>query len=493
MQNTASYLNDIHAKLAPSAGTLSAARSRREEVLAAARSYPGALRTYKSGSIAHRTANHDTDADCGVVLDRRSYPSLGPDGDGEAPNRIVEDVREFLRERLKEDHPDIRFRVTKRAIQVSFSEPLDDGTDPSVDLIVALTRRDEEGLWIPNNETRDWDASHPEHHTKVLTDDPAGLRRIRARVIRLAKGWNTQFTQPGLCSFNIEALALSAVAEEHDVPDGLAELFRFAASDLKRRLTPDPAGVSRPIKLLMDRDVVVGRLERAARRMSDALDNDDDKDKVQEAMAGLYPEYISPPVGSTSKEAIASALRSGSPTLAVSGGVLSVGGSGGPGLKATRSWGRGSGLRKFTGPPNRNKVPWYGLMVARCNFERGVKTQFPNLRDGRIKDGYEYVATVPVPGYDPRKTRIRFSGGANIPSVFADGPGESPHRFDDDGLCIWHPDDPVEHRWVFGDGLVALMGLVMVHLFKEAWWRETGEWLGEEVPHGAQPKKRTGA
>ena len=51
-----------------------------------------------------------------------------------------------------------------------------------------------------------WDASHPEYHTTVLTDDPADLRRVRAKIIRLAKGWNTQFAQPGLCSFNIEAL-----------------------------------------------------------------------------------------------------------------------------------------------------------------------------------------------------------------------------------------------------------------------------------------------
>ena len=133
MQNTASYLNDVHAELAPSDGTLSAARSRRDEILGKAKNYPGTLRTYISGSIAHRTANQDTDADCGVVLDRRSYPKLGPDGEGEGPNQTVEGVRESLRDELKEDHPDIRFRVTKRAIQVSYNEPIDDGSDPSVD------------------------------------------------------------------------------------------------------------------------------------------------------------------------------------------------------------------------------------------------------------------------------------------------------------------------------------------------------------------------
>ena len=338
MQNTTSYLNDVHAELAPSDETLSAARSRRDEILAKARSYPGSLRTYLSGSIAHRTANQDTDADCGLVLDRRSYPELGPDGDEEGPNQIVEDVRESLRDELKEDHPGMRFRVTKRAIQVSYNEPLDDRSDPSVDLIVALTRKGQ-GLWIPNNETKNWDASDPEYHTRVLTADPAGLRRVRAKVIRLAKGWNTQYSEPGLCSFNIEALALSCIGNEHGLPDGLAEFFRFAASDLKRRLTPDPAGVSNAIKLLKDRDTVVGRLKRAAGFMKDALDNDDDKTKVQEAMASLYWKYVDPPPESDSKAAFAHALRGVTPPLGVSGGALNLGNIGTTSLKSTRSYG----------------------------------------------------------------------------------------------------------------------------------------------------------
>ena len=152
-----------------------------------------------------------------------------------------------------------------------------------------------------------------------------------------------------------------------------------------------------------------------------------------------------------------------------------------------------SARRRFTGPPNRNKGPWYGLTVVRLNFERGVKSQFPNLTGGRVKGGYEYRVTMPVSYYEPRKTRIRFNGMANIPSVFVDGLQDSPHRYPNDSLCMWYPDDPVEHRWVFDDGLLALLGLVMAHLFKEAWWQETGEWLGEEVPHGAQSKEQTGA
>ena len=123
MQNTASHLNHVHGKLAPADDTLSAARRRRDEVLTEARDFPGTTRTYISGSIAHRTSNRDTDADCGLVLDRRSYAALGPDGQGEGPNQVVENARKFLRERLRENHPGLRFRVTKRAIKVSYNEP----------------------------------------------------------------------------------------------------------------------------------------------------------------------------------------------------------------------------------------------------------------------------------------------------------------------------------------------------------------------------------
>ena len=338
MQNTASFLNDVHAKFAPSDDTLSAARSRRDEVLKEAQHFHGALRTYKSGSIAHRTANRDTDADCGVVLDRRTYPSLGPDGDSEGANQIVEDVRVFVRDSLKEAHSEIRFRVTKRAIKISFNEPLEGGSDPSVDLIVALTRKDR-GLWIPNNETEYWDASDPEYHTEVLTAEPAELRRIRARVIRLAKGWNRQYTRPGLCSFNIEALALACIDKEHSVPEGLADWFRYSARDLKKRLTPDPAGVSQPIKLMEDRDVVVGRLESAADLMKDALENDDDKIKVQDAMANLYWKYVDPPTENNSKAAFASALRTGQSQLGVAAGELSLGNLEARSIQRTRSYG----------------------------------------------------------------------------------------------------------------------------------------------------------
>jgi hypothetical protein len=90
-----------------------------------------------------------------------------------------------------------------------------------------------------------------------------------------------------------------------------------------------------------------------------------------------------------------------------------------------------------------------------------------------------------VPYYEPRNVEIRFEKGSpRTPRVFVDGPTDSPHRYPDGSLCMWYPWDPPEQRWVFSDRLLVLLNYIQVHLFREAWWREKGEWLGPEAPHG---------
>ena len=97
--------------------------------------------------------------------------------------------------------------------------------------------------------------------------------------------------------------------------------------------------------------------------------------------------------------------------------------------------------------------------------------------------GLTYSLLVDVPHYSTRRVTIFFERGFLSPVVTSDGP-KSQHRFPDGSLCMWYPGDPDSRKWVFGDGLLALVGMVVRHLFKEAWWNETGEWLGPEVGHG---------
>ena len=78
------------------------------------------------------------------------------------------------------------------------------------------------------------------------------------------------------------------------------------------------------------------------------------------------------------------------------------------------------------------------------------------------------------------------SWNLNSPSVTASPFPESPHRFGDGRLCMWHPNDPAELRWTWKDGGDALIAHICAHLIREYWWKETGEWPGPEAPHSKE-------
>lgn len=131
---------------------------------------------------------------------------------------------------------------------------------------------------------------------------------------------------------------------------------------------------------------------------------------------------------------------------------------------------------------------WPGRITDRLRFERGARAAFPSVRGsptGRAPGGgFCYTATIPVPFYEPRQITVIFPPGQRVPTVLSDGPTDSPHRYEDGGLCMWHPSDPASKRWSFDDGLLDLLDTIKAHLFREAWWREHHQWLGPEIIHG---------
>jgi hypothetical protein len=140
----------------------------------------------------------------------------------------------------------------------------------------------------------------------------------------------------------------------------------------------------------------------------------------------------------------------------------------------------------------RNKTPWHDDFRARLRFEHGAREQYPGLRARKFGGGAGaeviYSLQVEVPYYDAKQVEISFLNGRfpGIPKITADGPKDSPHRYRDNALCIWEPKDRPERRWVSDDGLLALIEHIRQHLFREAWWREHGEWLGPEVVHWSE-------
>jgi hypothetical protein len=144
-------------------------------------------------------------------------------------------------------------------------------------------------------------------------------------------------------------------------------------------------------------------------------------------------------------------------------------------------------------PPRRRSLSWLEDIPRRVALDAAAREAYPDLRFHRKQRRggpvFIYEVTLDVPGYEPRRVRVEFRvSSPRFPRVYADGPQASPHRYGGAWLCIWYPSDGDDQRWVPEDGLLALLGMAAVHLFKEAYWRETGEWLGEEAPHGQEPK-----
>lgn len=306
-------LDEVRNEISADDDDLREARERRKCVLEAAASFDGFLRKFNSGSVAHGTVNNLVDdADGGVVLNRQVYPDLGPDSDDEGgPAKIVAAVRDHIMPIVRETYPDAEGRLTKRAILIRFKEPNDDEVDPSVDLIVGLTRKDADGIWIPNLDRDKWDASDPEEHTRLLTAKPKDLRVHRARIIRLAKAAVKHDSSQVLISFNIEALALEQIEEVDGLTESLRSFFDEAASSIGEGLTEDPAEVSGAIKLPegMTRTRAAKRLQYFADKVQEAVDADD-RAGIEAALAELYLDQF-PDAGKSEKKSLVEALRSG--------------------------------------------------------------------------------------------------------------------------------------------------------------------------------------
>lgn len=261
-------IDAIRRQVAVDPNVLEAAKARRDRVRELAQEHDAARAGYNSGSVAHGTANAPlSDTDCGVVLDRRTFPQYGPDGAGLFPMPLLLSFQEWILPRLRADYSRVTCEITKRALLFEFHETLEfEGgieTDPSVDLIVGLDRAHAPGLWIPNTERMRWDPSHPQRHTELFANTEKRLRVHRARVIRLAKvAVKNDGERKVMCSFNIEALALEHVTQVGPIAESLAEFLLAASRAIASGLTEDPARVSGPIKLP---DGVT--LEMASRRL----------------------------------------------------------------------------------------------------------------------------------------------------------------------------------------------------------------------------------
>ncbi|MFG1804866.1 hypothetical protein [Streptomyces sp. NPDC049040] len=286
---TEDNLNDIRRKIDAQPAPLAEARRRLNLTRSIAERFHGAQRTYASGSLAQHTFIHPVgDGDGGVVLNRTFYPKLGPDGLGETPSETATELCALLGPAVRETYPGARCTTSKRGPKLSFGQPVGD-QDPTVDLVVALTRKEGAGLWIPNLEADTWEASDPEGHVKLFTSGGASEKQTRRRTVRLLKAWNKQWDEPGFSSHNLTVWAWEFIEPRMGVAMAVATVFSKAAIRVRSgEATLDPARVSPNVRLLIDRSRAEKRLRTAAEGMIEALEHDDDREAVQAALFKVF-------------------------------------------------------------------------------------------------------------------------------------------------------------------------------------------------------------
>lgn len=248
---------------------LAEARKRRSalaEVLC--QEFPG-CRVYINGSVAHGDALTPlTDVDLGVVVPDPAH-EYGPGNKG--PRELKERAANAIRRRLKAEYGDLAVEVEgrKRSILVRFRDPVSPRfPDFTADVIVAIDNPAAPGLYIPRWES--WDRAHPERHTELVLAAIKATDSGYARVVRLLKHWCRQHEKP-LCSWNVKALALGCISQPTELIPGLLTWLEWAIDQLTIGETPDPAGVSDPIKLNEPRAEVLRKLRRARESLQQAL------------------------------------------------------------------------------------------------------------------------------------------------------------------------------------------------------------------------------
>lgn len=134
----------------------------------------------------------------------------------------------------------------------------------------------------------------------------------------------------------------------------------------------------------------------------------------------------------------------------------------------------------------RRREPLADRLLRIKNFEAGVREAYDvtTLTADHVAQHYVWRVPVKVPGFEAvYSLRIELEERAPVRVLAENWTGPMRHTFGNNRLCMWYPDDPPDRTWHREDGLLKLIDTAVVHLFKELFNLETGEWLGEEAPH----------
>ncbi|MER5953945.1 hypothetical protein [Streptomyces sp. NPDC001893] len=282
---------------------LAATRARLTLARSIAEKHPEGRKSYSSGSIPVGThiqphSGAVSDGDGGIILDRVKHPSLGPDGDGEAPHGVTDALVAFVGPKLREYEEFAKARVHKsrRGLKLHFGAPVN-GVDITVDLIVALQRREGSGLWIPDLDAdpasgKAWSEGDPVGHVNLFTSGPDSLRRTRRRAVRLLKAWNAQASKPGFSSHHLSVWAYEFVTQGMGLVGSVHAVLQEASVRLRDGVPTQDPRICLELEPLIPQVDAERRLRIAAEKLKAAIDDPDDFDTVQTALDHLFPKTM---------------------------------------------------------------------------------------------------------------------------------------------------------------------------------------------------------
>ena len=474
-------IKGILATTKPTKEAIDEARARCELIKTAAMNYDGALSFIKSGSLAHFTANGIiSDADGSLVLDRRTYHQYGPDGDGVGPTDLVTGVAEVIRDTVTQVYPNVHISTNhKRAIYFRFRDPLPDGQDPTVDLVIGLNRKDEPGIWIPNLDDDSWDASDPAKHTELVKARRRSTNHISSKVVRALKLFSKQWDQELLTSFHWTALMLEAYPKQKPLIEGVIDTLNHAVVALADGDTNDPAEVSGSIHLPAgrERSAVIGQINNAASKLQQAYNISGDYEADLDEVAKLFGEVFNKSLASEALETAVLNLRRNILDKAITQSRSSAT----PVFAEAFNERPVLNTRAFANPTLTGTLAAPSIDLDLSWFEAGLSNSRYFILHRKVDDRVlVYTLNIRLP--DQSRTQlvtIKVTGGD--PEVFAHGLKGLRHVNGNGTLCLWYPTDPPSRRWTHNKGLVSLLDLVALHLYEEDRFRATGTWLGDEV------------
>ncbi|MDQ0831434.1 hypothetical protein QF032_003278 [Streptomyces achromogenes] len=336
-ESLAQLLDEGRRKIQVTDEELAEAKRRRRLLAGSVRRAFSGSTTYFNGSVAHGDANTPlTDVDLGVVLTKKSAEPYGPGKKSARP--LMEIARDAIREDLEDEFPKLTIEVEgrRRAVLVRFGDPVTPGQDDfTADVMTAIPHPSGRGLYIPNTKIADqWDRADPIRHTRMVLQAIEDTRVVFARTVRLLKHWNGTHSKP-MCSWNIKALCLGCLDEPMPLINALQIFFTYAADEIDKGPTPDPAHVAGPIPLNMPRTEVHKRLCIARKYVALAIEHEKAGRPLsaQHALHQVLPELV-PDADGTQEEAdrLTRTVRSGG--TAATGLGLSTGL-----VTPTRAWG----------------------------------------------------------------------------------------------------------------------------------------------------------